>query len=446
MSKYQPIIGLEVHVQLNTKSKMFCGCSAEIFGKESNSQVCPVCLGLPGAIPSPPNIEAIKKAVLVAKALKCRLAKGCRFERKSYFYPDLPKGFQISQYKTAIGVGGEFEGIRITRVHLEEDAGKLIHDGGQTFVDLNRAGVPLLEIVTEPDVRSSDQAKSALKELRAVLRHLKVSDADMEKGSMRLEANISLREVKGQRSKVKGKLRKGSVVGQEPIESPNYKVELKNINSFNFLGRALEIEIERQQKILVKGKKVIQETRGYDEEGNETYSQRKKEEASDYRYFPEPDLPPVTGKLLKHEGKIILPAEQRADFEKKYRLPQQYSTVLASDPELLALFKDTLQEVKGSSPKEVANAVVNRRFGDPKKLGIRGLAKAIRMGKKKAQLSSSEMGSVIDKAILDNPRAVEDYKAGKAAALQFLLGMVMRESKGKVDPNEARELLKKKIS
>lgn len=444
--KFTPVIGLEIHVQLNTKSKMFCGCSAEVFGRKPNTQVCPVCLGLPGAIPSPPNIKAIEKAVLVAKALDCQLAENCRFERKNYFYPDLSKGYQISQYQTAIGKGGEFatwDGevkVRIRRVHLEEDAAKLIHEPGQTLIDFNRAGVPLLEIVTEPDLQTPDQTKAILKELQALPRYLKVSDVDMEKGSMRLEANLSLRKAGTQEPP---DLNSKNFTRQD---LPPYKVELKNINSFKFLVRALECEIERQRTLLSLGKKVIQETRGYSEERDETFSQRRKEEAFDYRYFPEPDLPPLMAKLLTHRGRIVLPGERWARFERRYQLPRQYRRVLVADPELVTLFEETVQAAGEFTPEEVANMIVNRRFGDPKKLGVRGLIRKIKEVKEKARLSELEIKRSIKKVILDNPKAVGDYKAGKEAALHFLLGSLMKEIKGKADPTEAKRLMEEELS
>lgn len=424
--KFTPVIGLEIHIQLNTKSKLFCGCLAESFGKKPNTQVCPVCLGLPGAIPSPPNTEAIKKAVLVAKALDCQLAKNCRFERKNYFYPDLPKGYQISQYQTAVGTKGNFEGIRVRRVHLEEDAAKLIHEPGLTLIDFNRAGVPLLEVVTEPDLENPAQAKAVLKELRVLLRHLKVSDADMEKGSMRLEANVSLKE--------------------EGADLPPYKVELKNINSFKFLVRALEREIERQYTLLSLGKEVVQETRGYSEERDETFTQRRKEEAFDYRYFPEPDLPPLTAKLLAYKGEITLPGEQRRRLERKHHLSRQYIDTLIADPELMELFEGVIRAAKGLDAKEIASAIVNRRFGDPKKLGVKGLVKAMEVSKEKVRLSGAEIRRYVDKVILDNSQAVGDYKAGREAALQFLLGALMKETRGRIDPLKAKELIKKGLS
>lgn len=431
--KLIPIIGIEIHVQLNTASKLFCGCSASHFGKEPNSQVCPVCLGLPGAIPSPPNREAVKKAVLVAKALDCRLAKECYFERKNYFYPDLPKGYQISQYQTAIGKEGKFSTwdeqreVRIRKVHLEEDAAKLVHKLGQTLIDFNRAGVPLLEIVTEPDLETPAQANIILRELKILFRHLKVSDADMEKGSMRLEANVSLKK-------------------EEAKSLPDYRVELKNINSFNFLVRALEKEIGRQRTLLKMGKKVVQETRGYSEKKDETFSQRRKEEAFDYRYFPEPDLPPITAKLITHRGNVILPGEQRLEFERKYHLSRQYANVLAADPELLTLFERTVQTAKELNPKEVASVIVNRRFGDPKKLKEEGLINAIKKSKEEVQISEAQIKRHIDAIILDNPKAISDYKAGKEEVIHFLLGALMRRAKGKIEPGAARRSFKERLA
>jgi len=421
--KFVPVIGLEIHVQLNTKSKLFCSCSATSFGKRPNTQVCPVCLGLPGAIPAPPNKEAIKKAVLAALALNCKLAEECRFERKNYFYPDLPKGYQISQYQTAVGTEGKFEEVKIRRVHLEEDAAKLIHESGQTLIDFNRAGIPLLEIVTEPDLATSSQVKAVLKELRSLLRYLKVSDADMEKGSMRLEANVSLRK--------------------EGAGLPPYKVELKNINSFNFLVRALEKEIARQQILLQMGRKIVQETRGYSEKTGETFSQRRKEEVADYRYFPEPDLPPLTARILTYREKFILPEVQRQRLEKNYHLPLQYIETLMANPELADLFEETVKAAAEFTPKEIANVVVNRRFGDPKKLGVEGLARALKMSKKKVQLPEAEVARYIEKIILDNPKAVSDYKAGKEVAFHFLLGALVRVTRGKVAPAKAKDLLEK---
>src|SRR3989344_4118089 len=283
--KYTPVIGLEVHIELSTKSKMFCNCSADYFTKEPNTHTCPVCLGLPGAMPAA-NKKAIEFAQLFGLALNCELSAFVKFDRKNYFYPDLAKGFQISQYDLPFSKKGFIEietgsgkkKIGITRAHLEEDTGKLTHTKVNTkevtLIDFNRSGVPLLEIVTEQDMTASQEAKNYAQKLQQIARYLQVSDADMEKGSMRIEPNVSLRK--------------------ESKTLPNYKVELKNINSFKFAEKAIKYEIKRQSEILNSGETPKQETRGWDEKGQKTVSQRSKEEAHDYRYFPEPDLPPLS--------------------------------------------------------------------------------------------------------------------------------------------------------
>lgn len=277
MNKYTPVIGLEIHVELETKSKMFCQCSADWFGRAPNTQTCPVCLGMPGALPVP-NKQAIEWTIKIAQALGCRINEISKFDRKHYFYPDLPKGYQISQYDEPIGQNGTFEvadkTFRVRRVHLEEDTGKLTHSGEDTLVDFNRSGVPLVEIVTEPDFDSSDDVKAFLEELHTIITYLEVSNANMQEGSMRLEPNISLR-----------------LTGEK--ELPNYKVEIKNINSFRFVKQAIDFEVERQAELLESEQTPKQETRGFEEKTQSTYSQRSKEGEADYRYFPEPDIPPL---------------------------------------------------------------------------------------------------------------------------------------------------------
>ena len=316
--KYEPVIGLEVHVELKTKSKMFCGCSAEYFGKNPNTHICPVCLGLPGALPVP-NKKSIEWCIMIGLALNCKINNFSKFDRKNYFYPDLPKGYQISQYDQPFAVGGyiHLEGetsrhlpagakkrIMIRRVHMEEDTGKLIHQGDSTLIDFNRCGVPLVEIVTEPDFESAEEVVEYLKKLQQIVRYLGVSDADMEKGDMRLEPNISLSPchpelVSGSQYQQTKMLKQDGYqtvtrqVQHDNRKLPKYKVEVKNINSFRFVEKAIEYEIKRQGKILDDGRTPSQETRGWDEDKQKTVTQRVKEEANDYRYFPEPDIPPI---------------------------------------------------------------------------------------------------------------------------------------------------------
>jgi aspartyl-tRNA(Asn)/glutamyl-tRNA(Gln) amidotransferase subunit B len=419
--KYEPVIGLEVHTQVKTKSKMFCGCPADVFGREPNSATCPVCLGLPGALPVP-NRFALEKTVALAKALGCKIADFSQFERKNYFYPDLPKGFQISQYSGPIGEKGKLEGISITRVHLEEDTGKLIHQLGESLVDFNRSGVPLIEIVTEPEFSDPAAVTRFLKELRTLLVHLEISAADMEKGSLRLEANISLRKV-GERN------------------LPGYKVELKNINSFGFLEKALRAEIDRQRELLDSGKEVAQETRGFDEKRGVTVLQRRKEEAFDYRYFPEPDLPPLTKAVLLSEGKFATPQEKRKSYQ-TLGIPSQYVEVLIQNRELSELFEALRPEIPAA---ELANILVNKRLGDPRELGKEKILSLYRQKQGGETLAGEKLAAIADKVLLDNPAAVSDYVNGKENALQFILGQLMRETGGKISPPEGRKILERLI-
>ena len=361
--QYEPVIGLEIHVELKTKSKMFCGCDANHFGVKPNTHCCPVCLGLPGALPVP-NKRAIEWCVLLGKALNCQISSFSKFDRKNYFYPDLAKGYQISQYDEPIATQGllkikvqsskiknkdhksklnevmEEKMFRIHRVHMEEDTGKLIHQRGDTLVDFNRSGVPLVEIVTEPDFHSSEDVVIFLKELHTIIRYLDISDADMEKGTMRMEPNISVGVV--QSSKFKDQ----SSNQIQNSKLPNYKVEVKNINSFNFVKRAIKYEVKRHIKILEKGEIPIQETRGWDSTKNITYSQRTKEDAHDYRYFPEPDIPPFefSDEYVESIQKTIpeLPQQKMDRYIKDFKLKESDAFILTRDKDLAKKFESVL--------------------------------------------------------------------------------------------------------
>lgn len=443
MSNYEPIIGLEVHVELSTKSKMFCACSADYFGKSPNIHTCPVCLGLPGALPYA-NKEALEACAKIGLALGCRVAEKSRFERKNYFYPDLPKGYQISQYRWPLSVGGQIEvigkggkrTIRINRVHMEEDTGKLLHTGGVTMIDYNRSGVPLVEIVTEPDFRDSEEIRDYAKKLQQICRYLGVSNADMEKGDMRLEANVSVRSLRGH-------LKGGS------SKLPPYRVELKNINSFRFMVAAVEYEIERQIKTLEAGDRLFQETRGWDENKKQTYSQRKKEEANDYRYFREPDIPEL--KIKNYELKIKseipeLPAGKVARFVEKYDLTEVQAIILTDTQELANYFEECVKVGTDHNvdSKKIANTLINKKINRQDLLPA-DLIKILREESEKPTLSQEELENIVDTVISQNQEAVEDFKKGKDASLQFLVGQVMAKTEGLANPQKAREILLKKL-
>ena len=402
LSNYKPIIGLEVHVELATKSKMFCGCPADHFGKEPNTQTCPVCLALPGALPVP-NKKAIEWTILLGLALGCEINEISKFDRKNYFYPDLPKGYQISQYDEPFCVRGKLEiekgkTIRITRVHLEEDTGKLQHRDQETLVDFNRSGVPLVEIVTEPDFHSIEEVDIYLKKLQKIIRYLGVSSADMEKGSMRLEPSISL-------------------TTDYKLPLPNYRVELKNINSFRFVRKALEYEIERQQK-----EEHVQQTRGWDEVKQKTFAQREKEEAHDYRYFPEPDIPPIriTKEKIESFRKEIpeLPDAKLERFMTQYLLSEYQANILVEDRTVADDFEKKVRELTEFSAKDIANSIINKRPLQTKSTVV---------------VDEKELDEVIKKVLTQNPKAVADYKAGKTQVIGFLIGTIVKEYKTPVD-------------
>ncbi|HUD44338.1 MAG TPA: Asp-tRNA(Asn)/Glu-tRNA(Gln) amidotransferase subunit GatB [Patescibacteria group bacterium] len=443
--KYIPIIGLEVHVELKTQSKMFCGCSANYFGQQPNTHTCPVCLGLPGALPVP-NIKAIDWCVMIALALNCNISKFSKFDRKNYFYPDLAKGFQTSQYDLPFGEKGWIElkngkKIGITRVHMEEDTAKLVHEfgnsksqnpnsNGVSLIDFNRSGVPLVEIVTEPDFHNATDVKEYLQKLQTIVQYLDVSNADMEKGNMRLEPNISL-----------------STDGKT---LPKYKVEVKNINSFKFVEKAINFELERQEQLLNSGKTPLQETRGWNETKNATVSQRIKEEANDYRYFPEPDIPPIT---LTQEHistlKSLVPEMQEAKisrFMKLFSLSNYDAEILTREKSLADYFEEAVeigQDFK-VNPKQIANMIINQKINIEKILPaelVRNLVSTSQI----IEIDQTELDNTIEKIISDNQKAVEDYKNGKETVIMFLVGQVMRQVGKKIDAQLVREQIKKKL-
>lgn len=427
-NKYIPIIGLEVHIELSTKSKLFCGCSADHFAKEPNTQTCPVCLGLPGALPFTNN-EAVVKTIKFGLALGSKINLFSKFDRKHYFYPDLPKSYQISQYDLPLCIGGMFEDKHIRRVHLEEDTGKLVHQTVEgkkvSLIDFNRSSVPLMEMVTEPDFHDTESVLKFLKEIQLIARYLEISNADMEKGSMRLEANVSLSP--------DGKL-------------PNYKVELKNINSFRFLEKAIKVEIERQEDLLDKGENIDNQTRGYDEVKQVTFLQRSKEDAKDYRYFPEPDLPPMRYK--KEEIENIreeipdLPKDKRIKLKEKYNLSEDYIEIFVSDLKRLQYFEEAVLLTKDTdvSVKTLADLMINKKM-DVNYPEPAGFVKKLIEITKIDYANDNEVISAIKEVVKEQEKAVNDYKEGKGQVLGFLMGMVQKKLGGKGNPKLVSEIL-----
>ncbi len=449
MMDYIPVIGLEVHIELSTKSKMFCSCPADHFGAKANTQTCPVCLGLPGALPYA-NMQAIDNTIKFGSALGCEIAHFSKFDRKHYFYPDLPKGYQISQYDLPLAQDGEYhlgnKKIRVRRVHLEEDTGKLVHTRLEgkpvSLVDFNRSGVPLLEMVTEPDFNEISEVTGFLKEIQRIVRYLGISDADMEKGSMRLEANLSL----GKKGDSKLPDYKQSLHGLPP-----YKVELKNINSFRLLDKAISYEIDRQRELLEKGETPTQETRGYSESKNQTFSQRIKEEANDYRYFPEPDIPPI--KLLDSEMKKLvesigeLPTQRRIRYKKEFQIPDNYIEILIEDKSRSDYFESACKLAKEHSitPKQVSEVMVNLKldssFPEPA-----GLVRKLLEVTTKVYSTDQETKSAIEQVLLEEKEAVEKYKGGKIEVVGYLIGQVQKILKGSGDPKVISHLLAQSLS
>ncbi|MBT8406342.1 MAG: Asp-tRNA(Asn)/Glu-tRNA(Gln) amidotransferase subunit GatB [Deltaproteobacteria bacterium] len=473
--QYEAVIGLEVHAQLLTDSKIFCGCSTK-FGAAPNTHTCPVCLGMPGVLPVL-NRKVVEYTLRLALATHCKIAPSSRFARKNYFYPDLPKGYQISQYELPVAehgwidieANGEGKRIGITRIHLEEDAGKLIHDATQPFsyVDFNRTGVPLIEIVSEPDLRTPEEASSYLKKLRDIVRYLDICDGNMEEGSFRCDANISLRP-------------KGS-------KGLGVKTEVKNMNSFRFVQRALEYEIKRQHAILEQGGTIVQETRLWDSDKSVTHGMRGKEEAHDYRYFPDPDLVPVVVDDEWIEGVRLelpeLPDAKKARFLNEYGLPEQDAVVLTGNKELASYFEACV--ARFPQPKKVSNWIMaellrelNRddREIDQCPVTPEALADLLIMMEEdvisgkiaktvfeemygtgqapetivaekglKQVTDEGEIGKVIEGIMAAHPNQVDEYRTGKEKLLGFFVGQVMKQTQGKANPKLVNEVLREKL-
>jgi aspartyl-tRNA(Asn)/glutamyl-tRNA(Gln) amidotransferase subunit B len=451
--KYTPIIGLEVHVELKTKSKMFCSCSADYFGQEPNTHTCPVCLGLPGALPVP-NKQAIEWCMMIAKALNCDLTAFSKFDRKNYFYPDLPKGYQISQYDLPFGENGYMDlksgkKVGITRVHMEEDTGKLSHQDVEgnsvSLIDFNRSSVPLVEIVTEPDFNSAEEVTEYLTRLRQIVRYLSVSNADMEKGDMRLEPNISLitaSDLPSPEQREKGKANKELL--------PEYKVEVKNINSFRFVAQAIAFETKRQGQLLDTGTTPPQETRGWHEAKQKTVSQRLKEEANDYRYFPEPDIPPFrfTEAQLKDitENMPELPVAKFDRFKQEFGLTDYDVEILTRERVTADFFEAAVKAGKAADvdAKKIANTIINKKI-DPGIQTPEQVVKHIQETTQTLEINVHELLTIVDGVLSEHAQAVQDYKNGKEASLMFLLGQTMRKIGRKVDANLVKETIVKSI-
>ncbi len=463
---WEAVIGMEVHVQLATRSKMFCGCGTDYLGKPPNSNVCPVCLGLPGTLPVI-NRKAVELLLKSALALNCEIQEFTKFDRKNYFYPDLPKGYQISQYDLPMSRNGWIEvggkRVRITRVHLEEDTGRLVHagdslhSGGVSMVDLNRSGMPLMEIVTEPDLRSAADARDYAVELRALLRTIGASEADMEKGHLRAEANVSIRP-------------RGS-------EQLGVKTELKNINSFRALFRAVEFELKRQAEVLDTGGQVVQETRGWSEAEQRTVTQRSKEGAEDYRYFPEPDLPPLSFEPAYIEELRAslpeLPAVRRARLVAECGLSEYDAGLITAEAEVAAFFERVIG--LGAEAKPAANWIIGEVLPayagrTPDAAGFAALLQGVQGGEFNrdqgrqilarmlagagfveasagmAQLSDAgELAAIVDRVLAENPQAVADFRAGKQQAVGALIGKVKAASGGTANLKLATELLRDRL-
>ncbi len=479
LEDYNIVIGLEVHVQLQTESKLFCGCSTE-FGRSPNASTCPICMGLPGTLPVL-NKRAYEYALMAGRALNCTISEFSKFDRKNYFYPDLPKGYQISQYDFPLGYDGHLtidkeqednsykeKKIGITRVHLEEDAGKLVHgDDGRSYVDFNRSGVPLIEIVSEPDMNSPVEARLYLETLKQIISYLGISDCNMEEGSLRCDANISLQE-------------KGSA-------EFGIKSEVKNMNSFRAVEKALNYEAQRQCEVLASGREVVQETRAWDADRQQTKTMRTKEEAEDYRYFPEPDLMPL--KISEEQVSEIdeelpeLPREKWLRFQDEYDLPAYDAEVLTQEKSMASIFEEAASGYE--DPKEISNwlmgeyrRLLNENDMEPGEgnLEPKALVSMLEMiddgtissniasevfeimfdtGKSPGKIveekglkqisDEEELEKLVDETIEEHPDVVEDIRGGKDKAIGFLVGQIMQATEGKANPQMVNQMLREKI-
>lgn len=431
-TQYHLICGLEIHAELKTKSKMFCACKNDPFhAPKPNIYTCPTCLGMPGGLPVP-NRQAIEWTIKLGLALHCQVNLFSKFDRKHYFYPDLPKGYQISQYDLPFCHDGYLDTalgrVRIRRIHLEEDTGKLLHetiDGEKvTLVDLNRSGVPLLELVTEPDIHSPAQAKEFGKQFRELVRYVNISDADMQKGGMRLEANISLSTADPTDSSA---------------ELPNYKVEVKNINSFKFTEQAIEYEMERQAAILDQGETPVQETRGWNAVKNITISQRSKEEAEDYRYFPDPDIPPLHFTLAQiEEWRTQLPELPEAKLKRwqsEYGVEERFGQALVAHQVEATWFEHLFQAAQNASiaPNELAKAISNKQLTYQISDEPVTILESYQASIATESIDTDELNTAISRVLAENPDAVEKYQQGKTQVLGFILGQVSRQLQKKLD-------------
>lgn len=462
--EYKPTIGLEIHAELSTKTKMFCSCKNDPDEKRPNVNICPICLGHPGTLPAI-NKEAVKHVLKVGLSVGGELADFSEFDRKNYFYPDIPKGYQISQYKNPLVLGGELLGVKITRIHLEEDTARSSHDtGDHSLVDFNRAGVPLMELVTEPVIHSSAEVVKFGEELQRLLQYLGISEANMEKGEMRLEANISVSKT----------------------DEFGTKVEVKNLNSFRAAERAIEYEAKRQAELLDKGEKVSQETRGWDEKKQVTFSQRSKEDSHDYRYFPDPDLPKLKlGEVADLSRDALLgqiketPDEKRKRFKKDYGIKDSDIDFYISNIPLGMLFEGASShlgkkdfqllsnyivsdiaslgtDISNVKPESLASVVGMIISGELSSRGAKNIIQALvkeggdphTIAQKEGLIQKNdeaELAVIVKNIIAQNQKVVEEYKAGKLSAIQFLVGQGMKATGGSANPNTLKELILKAI-